>query len=270
MQARSTEYTQARTALQALLRKHGGSLAVRDLSDVVPREKLVSTENLTTLVVVVPKTSKDEFLSTYEHLTEFVVPRSAVQVAEDSDYVACMVVMFRRVVDEFKVAARSKSFQAKEVAAAALELLAPAEGDESATKAAPAAVLNGGASAVTSTVTDNEATLARLRQEMEAKRATLIQWCLASYGEAFSSWIHVTAIRLFVESILRYGLPPQFLPVLMRPNPKNQGALRKVLAANFGAVGGQHFTAEPSGGAGGAGEDLFPYVSFTLNIEEHS
>ena len=177
-----------------------------------------------------------------------------------------MVVIFRRVVDEFKVAARTKSFQAKEVAAAAVELLAAAEGDDSARKTGTSAASNGTASAGAS-VTDNEATLARLRQEMEAKQGLLIQWCLASYGEAFSSWIHVTAIRLFVESILRYGLPPQFLPVLMRPNLKQQAALRKLLASNFGAVGGQHFTAEP-GGAGG--EDLFPYVSFTLNIEEHS
>jgi len=109
--------------------------------------------------------------------------------------------------------------------------------------------------------------MGRLRAELEQKRASLAQWCLASYGEAFSSWIHVTAIRLFVESILRYGLPPQFMPVLMKPNPKFHGALRKLLAANFGGVGGHHFSAEASGGAGG--EDLFPYVSFTLNIEEH-
>jgi V-type H+-transporting ATPase subunit C len=267
LQARSTEYTQAKTGLQALLRKHGGSLAVRDLSDVVPRDKLVSTENITTLVVVVSKPSREEFLSNYEHMTEFVVPRSAVEVAEDKDYVAFMVVMFRRVVDEFKVAARSKSFQAKELAATALELLA-AEGDGTSTVTATMAAVShdGGSSAC---VTDNEATLARLRQDMELKRSALIQWCLASYGEAFSSWIHVTAIRLFVESILRYGLPPQFMPVLMRPGPKNQAALRKLLAANFGAVGGQHFTSEPGGG-GGVGEDLFPYVSFTLNIEEHS
>lgn len=264
MQTRSTDFTQAKTALQALLRKHGGSLAVRDLSDVVPRNKLVSTENITTLVVVVSKTSQEEFLSNYEDMTEFVVPRSAEQVAEDKDYVAYMVVMFRRVVDEFKVAARARSFQAKEVAAASLELLA-AEGEEGS-DATAAGVSNGKGSSAG--MTDNEATLARLTQDMESKRAALIQWCLASYGEAFSSWIHVTAIRLFVESILRYGLPPQFMPVLMRPLPKHQAALRKLMAANFGAVGGQYFTSEPGGG--GAGEDLFPYVSFTLNIEENS
>lgn len=46
--------------------------------------------------------------------------------------------------------------------------------------------------------------------------------------QAFSSWIHITAVRLFVESILRYGLPPQFLAALMRPNPKMLAKLRKV------------------------------------------
>ena len=54
----------------------------------------------------------------------------------------------------------------------------------------------------------------------------------------------------------------QFLPVLMRPNGKQVARLRKLLAQNFGGVGQEHFTTE-----GGAGEELFPYVSFTLGIE---
>lgn len=60
------------------------------------------------------------------------------------------------------------------------------------------------------------------------KRSEFEAWCLTSYSEAFSAWIHILAVRLFVESILRYGLPPQFLPVLMRPNPKAVAKLRKV------------------------------------------
>jgi V-ATPase subunit C len=55
--------------------------------------------------------------------------------------------------------------------------------------------------------------------------------------QAFSAWIHVCAIRLFVESILRYGLPPRFLAVLMKPNPKGVAKLRKVLASTFGQKG---------------------------------
>ena len=56
-------------------------------------------------------------------------------------------------------------------------------------------------------------------------------------GQAFSAWIHVCAIRLFVESILRYGLPPRFLAVLMKPSPKGVARLRKALASTFGQKG---------------------------------
>ena len=55
--------------------------------------------------------------------------------------------------------------------------------------------------------------------------------------QAFSAWIHICAIRLFVESILRYGLPPKFLAALMKPNQKSTARLRKVLASLFGNSG---------------------------------
>lgn len=55
--------------------------------------------------------------------------------------------------------------------------------------------------------------------------------------QAFSAWIHICAIRLFVESILRYGLPPRFLAVLMKPSPKGVSKLRKALASTFGSKG---------------------------------
>ena len=58
----------------------------------------------------------------------------------------------------------------------------------------------------------------------------------------FSAWIHICAIRLFVESILRYGLPPQFLAVLLKPNAKNAAKLRKLLGSLFGNTGGWRTT----------------------------
>ena len=57
---------------------------------------------------------------------------------------------------------------------------------------------------------------------------------LLSLAQAFSAWIHVCAVRLFVESILRYGLPPKFLAALMKPAQKTIPKLRKVLATTFG------------------------------------
>ena len=248
---RSTEYTQAKTSLQAVLRKSRGSLAVRDVSNIVPEELIVSTENLTTLVTIVPKNAREEWVTSYETLSDFVVPRSSAIVTEDSDYVAFSVVVFRRIVDDFKASARAKGFQAKDVA-----------GTEFGGEEDPAEDVG-----IAHTRTDEEATLQKIRNEVEKKRESLNRWCSVSYAEAFSSWIHVTAIRLFVESILRYGLPPQFLPVLIKPNTKYESQLRKILSSNFAAIGGEHFT---EGGAGGhaGGEELFPFVSFTLSIEE--
>jgi V-type H+-transporting ATPase subunit C len=46
--------------------------------------------------------------------------------------------------------------------------------------------------------------------------------------------VHLAVIRLFVESILRYGLPPQFQAAVVKPLPKMEARLRAVLLASFG------------------------------------
>lgn len=55
--------------------------------------------------------------------------------------------------------------------------------------------------------------------------------------QAFSCYLHLAVIRLFVESILRYGLPPQFQAAVVKPLPKMEARLRAVLAASFGTGG---------------------------------
>lgn len=49
------------------------SLAVRDLSNLVKPEDVVSSEHLTTLLAVVSKYSQKDWLSSYETLTSYVV-----------------------------------------------------------------------------------------------------------------------------------------------------------------------------------------------------
>jgi hypothetical protein len=53
-------------------------------------------------------------------------------------------------------------------------------------------------------------------------------------AQAFGCYMHMSVIRLFVESILRYGLPPQFQAAVVKPLPKMEARLRTALAANFG------------------------------------
>jgi V-ATPase subunit C len=74
-QVRVSEYNQLKGQLAALNRKRTGNLAVRDLAALVDSEDAVATENLVSLFVVVPKTSKADWLGGYERLSEYVVRR---------------------------------------------------------------------------------------------------------------------------------------------------------------------------------------------------
>lgn len=58
--------------------------------------------------------------------------------------------------------------------------------------------------------------------------------CALVRPQAFGCYMHMSVIRLFVESILRYGLPPQFQAAVVKPLPKMEARLRTALAANFG------------------------------------
>ena len=57
----------------------------------------------------------------------------------------------------------------------------------------------------------------------------MVRWLQINFSEVFTAWIHVKALRLFVESVLRYGLPVNFQGMLIQPNKKTQKRLKEVL-----------------------------------------
>ncbi|RWV89895.1 hypothetical protein GW17_00047937 [Ensete ventricosum] len=75
---RVAEYSNIRSQLNAINRKQSGSLAVRDLSNLVNPEDIVASEHLVTLLAIVPKYSQKDWLSSYETLTTFVVKYSSI------------------------------------------------------------------------------------------------------------------------------------------------------------------------------------------------
>lgn len=78
---------------------------------------------------------------------------------------------------------------------------------------------------------------ARLSQKYIHGVGQVLDWCKTAYSEVFGSWMHLVAVRLFVESILRYGLPPSFVPVIVKPHARTLAhprALRGMLADRFG------------------------------------
>ena len=194
LKARAGEVAALRSALAAANRKASGSLAVRDLAPLLaraPRGRLVDTENLTTLAVVVPRGAEREWLAAYETLTDFVVPRSGggpagPPLAEDGDNVLHTVVLFRRVADAYRAAARARGFQVRDVDMAALAGGAAAAAATAGTNGNGAAAASAAAAAASPSA-NATASAEALRSELDAKRTALERWSRAAYGEFFLS-----------------------------------------------------------------------------------
>jgi V-type H+-transporting ATPase subunit C len=58
--------------------------------------------------------------------------------------------------------------------------------------------------------------LEQLQVEVDGMNSALLRWCKNHYGDAFVAWMHIKVVRVFVESVLRYGLPVDFTAVLYK------------------------------------------------------
>ncbi|KAL3502367.1 hypothetical protein ACH5RR_036816 [Cinchona calisaya] len=238
LKVRVAEYNNVRSQLNAINRKQTGSLAVRDLSNLVKPQDIVTSEHLTTLLAIVTKYSQKDWLASYETLTTYVVPRSSKKLYEDNEYALYTVVLFNRDADNFRTKARERGFQIRDF------------------------------EYNSETQEGRKMELEKLMQDQERFRSSLLQWCYTSYGEVFISWMHFCAVRIFAESILRYGLPPSFLSVVLSPSVKSEKKVRSILEGLCDSSNSTYWKTEDEGGMSGFGADVdaHPYVSFTINL----
>jgi len=229
-------------SVTAAQRKKGGSLMVRELTDLVKKEHVQESEYLTTVFVVVPSHQIQDWNNKYEKLTEFVVPRSAQVICEESDCTLVSVVCFRKAVDDFKVKCRENRFTVRDFTFN--------EGVQSAQQA-----------------------LQKILDEQEQLKNKLLLWCKTNFGEAFTAWVHLKAIRTHVESILRYGLPANYQAVLMWPKKGSEKKLTKSLEELFaaqtsmGGAKGKKDADEAANIAAGINEPFYPYVFFEMELD---
>jgi len=109
----------------------------------------------------------------------------------------------------------------------------------------------------------------KLEQEKDKSKKNLIRWCKTNFSEVFVAWIHLKAIRVFVESVLRYGLPTNFQAMLILPNKARVKKLRQVLAELYGHLSSkQVFTGQKGEEEREEAEDkFFPYVFLEINLD---
>jgi V-type H+-transporting ATPase subunit C len=106
----------------------------------------------------------------------------------------------------------------------------------------------------------------------------LIRWCTTTFGEMFAAWIHIKAIRLYVEAVLRYGLPASGAPVnttlmfaLLEPSKNKEKQLREALAQLYSRLANANLTQAldvNETDLSGFGSDFYPYVYLPINLYE--
>lgn len=245
VRTQSGQYNETKTALGNLKEKEGGNLLTKDLVDVlipsvVKENDFIYETHLTTVVVVVPKDGKDDLLKCYETLGDCdVVPRSAKQIHGDDKEGNTLwrIVMFKTSVESFRKASREKRFTVRDFEYSS----------------------------------DGFENIKKQRAEYEGNLSNLFTklntLCNAAFSDVFVMWIHVKAMRIFVESTLRFGSPPVFDSYIIMPNANRVPQVRAALGSIFSAKqeDGEFSSKQLQDAAEAEGEEYFPYVSFAFS-----
>ncbi|KAI0690687.1 ATPase V1 complex subunit C [Cytidiella melzeri] len=208
MKTKLQSYNLAKGSLQQMQRKKTGNLSVRSLVDVVKKENFINeSEYMETQLVAVPKNLVKEWSSKYERLTGFVVPRSSTLVTSDDEYSLFSVVIFKRVHDEFIQKCRENKFIVRD-----FEF--------------------------------SEDQIQKQKEELEAADTTekelwteLLQISRTNFSEAFQILVHLKVLHLFVESVLRYGLPANYVGFVIKPEAKSIKRTLTTLQSQFAYLG---------------------------------
>lgn len=245
LKVKVTEMNGLKQAVQAIERKTQGNLMVRGLADLIDKRDVLDSEYMTSMVVVVPKAQMGEFVSTNHTMAKWVVPNSAKLITEDLEYGLYTLVIFKKSIDEFKASAREKRYTLREFTYDA------------------AAIENDKAKKVADT------------REFDRLKGMLANWCQVNYAEVYTMMLHLKAVRIFVESVLRYGLTtnyssgmgPNFKAFLLQPKKGMTEKLRKVLATLYGGAGSLAGDGDEEMVVPGATGEFYPYVYTSIETE---
>ena len=246
----SSAFSDAGNKLMNLRRRSEGSLLVRNLDEIGSQMYSVTnlqeyyasiatkapiyvhTRNLTTILVVVKNGYISDFKNNYTLDAPYVVPNSLSELDHDNEYTCFAVSIIAKNLDDYKSAIKEKGWHIKDF-----------------------------------TYNPN------LREELQKEAQDVVQNYLTesnnysehlqtTFSQLATVWMHIKSIRIFVESILLYGIKSDFQTFLVCALPKNIPKIHKELEKVFN-----------DGIQGGEGDDAMiddneyhPYVSFKLNL----
>ncbi|EXJ77401.1 V-type H+-transporting ATPase subunit C [Capronia epimyces CBS 606.96] len=218
VRSKYNQYNSIRTNLQTLVRKQTGNLSTKSLLSIVPPDVLVKgSEHLDTHLVAVPLSSVKDFLRSYETLAPMVVPRSAHFVASDAEYSLYAVTLFSKHAQEFVHKAREKKWVPRDYK-----------------------YKEGGKE-------DEVKELKRVEAEEKRVWGETLRLGRTGWSEGVMCLVHVIVLRVFVETVLRYGLPLDFVSVLIKTDSKREKKVQQALDAEYAYLAGNAFGRDSKG-----------------------
>ncbi|KAF2967166.1 hypothetical protein GQX73_g6356 [Xylaria multiplex] len=203
------QYNQAKTNLTALQRKQTGNLSTKSLTPIIDPSVLIQdSEYLETHLIAVPTNLRKDFIKSYETLAERVVPRSAVELAHDDEFVLYAVTTFKKNGADFQQKCREQKWTPRQYK-----------------------YVEGGKE-------EEKRELERVAREEKKVWGEALRMVHTGWSESVMIWAHVMALRVFVESVLRYGLPLEFVPALVVTNPKLAKKVKTALDTAYSYLGG--------------------------------
>ncbi|CAG5157167.1 uncharacterized protein ALTATR162_LOCUS4959 [Alternaria atra] len=218
VKSKMSQYNQTKGALQAAERKRTGNLATKSLVNVVnPKAIVRDSEYLDTHLIAVPNNNVKDFYKEYEELCPMVVPRSANELAQDSEFTLFAVTTFKKHSTEFVHKCREKRWTPRDYQYK--------EGNK-----------------------EEEAKEAEQLAKDEKKLwGEALRLGRTGYSESAMIWIHVLALRVFVETVLRYGLPLDFVCGIVQTDAKSAKKAKTNLDAAYSYLGGNAFGRDSKG-----------------------
>ncbi|KAL0939422.1 V-ATPase subunit C [Colletotrichum truncatum] len=218
VKSKFNQYNSIKTNFTTLQRKQTGNLATKSLTPIVDPTLLIQdSEYLETHLIVVPNNAKKDFLRSYETLAPMVVPRSAVQVAQDEEFTLFAVTTFKKHGLEFLQKCREQKWTPRQYK-----------------------YVEGGRE-------EEQRELDRVAREEKKTWGEALRIGRTGWSESVMIWLHVLALRVFVEAVLRYGLPLDYVSVLVKTNSKLAKKVKTALDSNYSYLGGNAFGRDKRG-----------------------
>ncbi|KAL7794568.1 hypothetical protein V8C37DRAFT_376065 [Trichoderma ceciliae] len=218
VKSKFNQYNTVKTNLAALQRRQTGTLATKSLTPIVKPSLLVQdSEYLETHLIAVPTNAKKEFIKGYETLAPMVVPRSSVEIDHDDEFTLFAVVTFKKHSAEFVHKCREQKWTPRQYK-----------------------YVEGGRE-------EEQRELDRVTNEERKVCGEALRMGRTGWSESVMIWVHVLTLRVFVEAVLRYGLPLDYATALIKTTPKLAPKTKAALDSKYSYLGGNAFGRDKHG-----------------------